>query len=80
MRTEAQRPELSDRLGMNANVSCHANVVFPSALPSPLGRGRNNHRARTHTTAFCRWHVAWLGQREGGDRRRDSKVTWTPCS
>ncbi len=46
MRTEAQRLDLSDRLAMNANMSCHAGVVFPSPLPSPTGRGRNVHRAR----------------------------------
>ncbi len=46
MRTEAQRLDLSDRLAMNANMSCHAGVAFPSPLPSPTGRGRNVHRAR----------------------------------
>ena len=46
MRTEAQGLDLSDRLAMNANVSCHAGVVFPSPLPSPTGRGRNVHCAR----------------------------------
>ena len=46
MRTETQRLDRSDRLAMNANVSCHAGVVFPSPLPSPTGRGRNVHRAR----------------------------------
>src|SRR6185503_14424920 len=46
MKTEPKRLDLSDRVAMNAKMSCHANVVFPSPLPSPTGRGRHVHCAR----------------------------------
>ena len=47
MRTGARRRDPLDRVAMNANVSYHTSVVFPSPLPSPDGRGGTIHRTRT---------------------------------